>query len=140
MLLKPFNVGISGQPDDEAVDCEEDGVPELVDVSDDEEDDENAHGADECEDENGPKDDNIDELDALTSEEREELLASTATVRAMVTKVCLLLHEVLFVTDYITRFASSRLQLFGRPQSLFQHGARHVLNVSSSPDLFPAMS
>jgi hypothetical protein len=87
-LLKPFNVGISGEPDDEPVDSGEDDMPSLVDVDDDEEDEDGVDDTDDGEDDDGTEDDDVDELEALTETERTQLLVDTAAVRTMITKVC----------------------------------------------------
>jgi hypothetical protein len=131
-LLKPFNAGIAGKPDDEPVDCEDDDMPSLVDVDDEDENGDNDDGTDEHEDENGMEDDGIDELDNLSEEERAQLLADTAAIRTMVSKVYSSLYNALFMTNCINRSVGSPSPLFVQPQLLFRHGARHVLNVVSS--------
>jgi hypothetical protein len=87
-LLKPFNVGLAKVPDDEVVDGEDDDMPSLEDIDDEDEDED---GEDEAANEERSDDDGIDELEELTEEERAQLLADTAAVRTMVTKVCPLL-------------------------------------------------
>jgi hypothetical protein len=141
-LLKPFNIGISKESDDEPVDDEDDDMPLLEDVDDDEEDENDVDGENECEDGTVVEDDDVDELETLTEEERAQILAETAAVHTMVTKVCFvlsLLREALLVTEYIFRFIAFPSRSFVPPQSRFQHGARHVPSVASSQDLFLAM-
>jgi hypothetical protein len=137
-LLKPFNVGILGEPGDEPIDGEEDNMPLLEDVDGEDETQSDADGTDEFEDDTGTEDDGIDELEALTEQERSRLLAETAAVRTMVTKVCfvsMLLREGSSVPDcYISRFVGFPSRLFIRQQLLFRRGARRVSSVDSSPN------
>jgi hypothetical protein len=97
-LLKPFNVGLSKEPDDEPVDSEEDDMPGLEDVDNDENDENDEDGLNEVEDNVGAEDDGIDELEALDEGDRAQLLAETATVRTMITKVCSPLRNASFTT------------------------------------------
>jgi hypothetical protein len=77
-LIKPFNAGMTGSS---TVVDDDGGMPVLENCDSDA--DADAWDLDTDED----IDDNIDELDAMTDEEREEFMADTAVVREAVTKV-----------------------------------------------------
>ena len=101
-LLRPFNAGLGNATEDENND-----VDDLLDLDIDDEDDEDGDNEDEDEDEDTDMDDTddlddgIDELDALDSDAREELMADTAAVRDMVTK----LHHLAFAIVRSTTIA-----------------------------------
>jgi hypothetical protein len=85
-LLAPFNTAISQQAkqDDEMPEEDDDDqlIPEDDDDDDDDEDDEEEDDQDEDD-----QDDGIDELEALSENERVQVLEDTAVVRETVTKV-----------------------------------------------------
>jgi hypothetical protein len=92
VLLRPLNAALGKVLDAlEVLEADEDQDDDEMSVCDDDDD---AKGDDEDEDEDGlvaeetdDPDDNIDELNALDEEDREKILAKTATVRATVTKL-----------------------------------------------------
>ena len=78
-LLRPFNAGF-GKANEDGEDV--DDLPE-VDVDDEDEDEDEDDDPSDADD----IDDGVDELDALDHDAREEIMADTATVRDMVTKL-----------------------------------------------------
>jgi hypothetical protein len=83
-LLKPFNAAIGGSTDDNvSIDCDEDSIPPLVDIEDDEDDEDSGNVV------NDDVEDDADEFNALTDVERVTLLADTSPVRQAVSKVSL---------------------------------------------------
>ena len=91
-LLQPFNAGLSGQTeDDEDSDVEDNVIPPLGDVDNDEEE-EDEDGSEE-DDPVVYADDGHDELNELDEAERADLLKNTASVRQAVTKVRICLYS-----------------------------------------------
>ena len=78
-LLKPFNIGFSGNDDE--ITQDNDGDLAIIEDEGDEEDEEEQ--AEEVDDDN----DDIDELSALSEDEQTRVLEETAVVRDTVTKV-----------------------------------------------------
>jgi hypothetical protein len=90
-LIKPFNAGMGArQASDgdnslilEDIGDNSNGDEDEDDMGDEDEDDTDDEDKDNADDE----DDNINEIDEMTDEEREEIAADTAIVRETVTKV-----------------------------------------------------
>jgi hypothetical protein len=99
-LLKPFNTALAtGDDDDNNIISAEDNdaAPAVQDDSEEEgADDEGADVEDDVED------DNIEELQELSENEREQLLEETAAVRETITKVC----QTMFTSSYITNIST----------------------------------
>jgi hypothetical protein len=86
-LLRPFNPALGKDAEDDS-DGSQDDLPDMEDDDSEEEE----HGPPDAADMDNMDnidniDDNIDELDNLDADAREELIADTAIVRAMVSKV-----------------------------------------------------
>jgi hypothetical protein len=86
-LLRPFNAGIKAAKDggNEDASVAEEMVLEDFDEDEDEEDEDEDDGGIDWNAEDF--DDGVDELDQLPANERERVLAETATIRETVTKV-----------------------------------------------------
>jgi hypothetical protein len=83
--MRPFNTGMASTATALGEDEAEATLDDLDVASENEDDDdEDSDGADDGEDD---MDDSVNELEALTEEEREEIIADTAVVRFAVTKV-----------------------------------------------------
>ena len=85
-LLKPFNVGLSGNAtdDDDKVAQDNDDNPVIFEDDRDKGDDEDEE---ELADDVDDKDDNIDELGELSKDEQNQVLEETVVVRETITKV-----------------------------------------------------
>ena len=88
-LLQPFNAGLSGQTEDNKdSDVEDNVIPPLGDVDNEEEEDEDGS------EEDDPviyADNGHDELNELNEAEHANLLKNTTSIRQAVTKVCICL-------------------------------------------------
>ena len=127
-LLHPFNVGLGKTTDD----GNNNDADNLLDVDDNglDEDDEDDEDDDNDDDDGLPIvpddddiDDGVDELDALDADEREEIIADTAAVREMVSKVCNASHRLVTFNGYIhDSFAASHSPLYDRQPLPFLRG------------------
>jgi hypothetical protein len=137
-LLKPFNVGLSGNVMDDDNQSTQDDDGDLVMVEDDK-DEEDEEGQAKDKDDEDDEDDNINELEELSEEEQCQVLQETAVVRETVTKVSN--HEAedvrISLLTILSRFENFRLRSSTRPQLLFLLGAasaaRCISRNASSP-------
>ena len=97
-LLKPFNIGLSGNVADDDDHSTQDDNGDSAIVEDDEEDE-----GDEEERAEDDEDDNINELEELSEDERSQVLEETTVVRETVTKVSnLILKQNMFAFSLLT--------------------------------------
>ena len=94
-LLKPFNIGLSGNVTDDDDHSTQDDNGDSAIVEDDEED--------EGDEEERAEDDNINELEELSEDEQSQVLEETTVVRETVTKVSnLILKQNMFAFLLLT--------------------------------------
>jgi hypothetical protein len=92
-LLHPFNIGLGKMTDDgdnndvdDLPDADENGLDKDDDDDDDDDGLPDVADVDDI-------DDSVDEQDALDADEQEEIMADTAAIHEMVSKVCNLFHQ-----------------------------------------------
>jgi hypothetical protein len=133
-LLKPFHSAGSVEADNE-IKYDDDGMPALQAVDDEEEEDEDEEG------DPGLNDDGEEEEDplgALDDNEREQLINDTEAVRTTLNKVCLSASVFFCLHAHVCccyRFANSPLPLSILPPLLFLHGVRPVPLILFACDL-----
>jgi hypothetical protein len=141
-LLKPFNTALSASA------ANDDAAPQDVDndkpaVYMDDEDERGQEGEEEEEGgvEDDIEDDNVDELQALSRDERERVLGETAVVCESVTKVHILTkaEDVHFCTNFMYRCNNCRLLSFILLPLLSLHGAASATRSTSRNDSSPVM-
>ena len=100
-LLKPFNIGLSGNVADDDDHSTQDDNGDSAIVEDDEEDE--GDEEERAEDDKDDEDDNINELEELSEDERSQVLEETTVVRETVTKVSnLILKQNMFAFSLLT--------------------------------------
>ena len=141
-LLKPFNVGLSGNVTDDDNQSTQDDNGDRVMVEDDEEDEDGQAKDEDNKDNEDNEDDNINELEELSEEERCQVLQETTVVRETVTKVSN--HEAedvrISLLTILSRFENFRLRSSTRPQLHFLLGAASAARCISRNASSPMMS
>jgi hypothetical protein len=148
-LLQPFNTALTGKAaDNDDAAMYQDNIGQTI-LEDDEEDGDGDTDKNEDEDEDigdigeDLQEDDIDKLQELNEEGREQMLEETAAVRMTVTKVRFA-KQIIFIfspTNYLIVYRSDNYHLPSLTQQLLLFPLGNVSAVSSisSNDSFPVM-